>query len=396
MENKDRNKMLWILSSMAFLANGDTYAAASLIPNIANSLNLSVSTAALSVTSYMLAFGAFTLLFGPLSDRFGKATVINIAAIGTSIFSILGATAFNLQSLVLFRAMNGLFGAGIFPVTLALVGERFDTEHRQKAIGTVMGMAFLGAASASAIGGALAYVGSWRLVYLIYGVAELVLALTMLKTLERDVPRSTTFNLFASYKVALTNFRFMRLVTLLFFVGFSVLGSFTFSGILLKETTGLNTLFIGLILSLFGIGTVLGGRIAPAVRSKMKGGFLVFAGMLGSFSLYSLAVSEIVFIQALSLLFFGIAFIFLQSTLIATAQEKLSSMKGTVMSLAGFNMFLGGALGTFANGIIMKSYEIQTIFFNSAGIMVVVGLFAALFVARFEMRKQRAMCKQRV
>ena len=64
---------------MAFLANGDNYAAASLLANIASDLGLNVTTAALSVTAYMFSFGIFTLIFGPLSDRFGKVKVINTA-----------------------------------------------------------------------------------------------------------------------------------------------------------------------------------------------------------------------------------------------------------------------------------------------------------------------------
>jgi MFS family permease len=110
---KNKNKMILILGLMAFLANGDNYAAAPLLLNIATDLNLSVETAALSVTAYMLAFGAFTLLFGPLADRFGKVKVINIAAMGTALFSILGGFAFNLSSLMFFRAMNGAFAADL-------------------------------------------------------------------------------------------------------------------------------------------------------------------------------------------------------------------------------------------------------------------------------------------
>ncbi len=151
----DQNKMLAVLGMMLFLANGDNYAAASLLSDIAADLHLALSTAAWSVIAYMLSFGAFTLVFGPLSDRFGKVRVVLAASLGTAIFSILGAGAFNLPSLVFFRAMNGLFGAGIFPVAFALIGETFDNEHRQPAIGKAMGMAFLGAATATAIGGAL-------------------------------------------------------------------------------------------------------------------------------------------------------------------------------------------------------------------------------------------------
>ncbi len=139
-----------LLGLMAFLANGDNYAAAPLLLNIAKDLNMNVETAAVSVTAYMLAFGAFTLLFGPLSDRFGKVKVINIAAIGTAVFSILGGFAFSLTSLVFFRAMNGAFAAGIFPVTMALGGQSFPDESRHKALGKVMGLMFLGGATATA------------------------------------------------------------------------------------------------------------------------------------------------------------------------------------------------------------------------------------------------------
>jgi MFS family permease len=87
---------LTILSFMAFFANGDNYAAAPLIIKIAEDLSITVSQASLSATSYMLTFGLFTILFGPIADRFGKTKVINVAAFGTAIFSILGFFAASL------------------------------------------------------------------------------------------------------------------------------------------------------------------------------------------------------------------------------------------------------------------------------------------------------------
>lgn len=385
---KNKNRMILVLGLMAFLANGDNYAAAPLIIKISKDLNLSISVAAMSVTAYMLAFGIFTLIFGPLSDRYGKVKIINIAAFGTAIFSMLGALSFNLPSLIFFRAMNGAFGAGIFPVTMALVGQSFDNENRHKALGKVMGLMFLGGATATAIGGALAYFGSWRLVYLIYGIGELTLAIVMYKILERDQPVVNKLNFIKAYKEPLTNFRFMRLVITVFFVGFSVFGSFTYSGKLLQELTGYNILIVGLILSLFGVGTVVGGRIAPRLKKVLKHGFLVSAGIIGGISLFALSASKNVWVLGIGLFGFGVAFIFLQSTLISTAQEKLPKMRGTAMSLASFNMFVGGAVGTSVNGMIMKTYGTSTIFYNTAYIIFIVGLVSAFFVARFEMRKR--------
>ncbi len=390
MDNKSKNKLIMILGLMAFLANGDNYAAAPLIINISKDLNISVSTAAISVTAYMLAFGVFTLIFGPVSDRYGKVKIINIAAMGTSVFSILGAFAFNLPSLIFFRAMNGAFGAGIFPVTMALVGQSFDDKNRHKALGKVMGLMFLGAATASAIGGALSYFGSWRLVYLIYGIGELVLSIIMLKILERDKPVVETLDFAKAYKEPLTNFKFMRIVLIVFFLGFSVFGSFTYSGSLIQEITGYNILIVGLIISLFGVGTVIGGRMAPKLKAKLKNGFLVLAGIIGAISLFALSTVTNAWMLGMALFGFGLAFIFLQSTLIATAQEQLPKMRGTAMSLTSFNMFVGGAVGTSLNGMIIKTYGAPRIFLITSVILLVVSMFAAFFVAKFEMSKMKS------
>lgn len=142
----------------------------------------------------MGAFGLFTLIFGPLGDRFGKTKIINIAAFGTAIFSTLAAFSIDFYSLVILRGINGAFAAGIFPVTMALIGETFEEKERQNAIGKVMGMMFLGAASATALGGALTYLGNWRLVYGFYGIAELITALVMLKVLVKS--KGVVFPLF--------------------------------------------------------------------------------------------------------------------------------------------------------------------------------------------------------
>ena len=385
---KNKNRMIMVLGFMAFLANGDNYAAAPLIIKISEDLSLTINAAAMSVTAYMLASGVFTLIFGPLSDRYGKVKIINIAAMGTAIFSMLGALAFNLTSLLFFRAMNGVFGAGIIPVTLALVGQSFDNENRHKAIGKVMGLLFLGGATATAIGGLLSYIGSWRLVYLAYGVGELILALIMLKTLVRDKPVIEKLNFIKAYKEPFTNYSFMILASMVFFVGFSVFGSFTYTGKLIQELTGYNILVVGLILSLFGVGAVLGGRIAPKLKKTFKSWFLVSAGVIGGLSLFTLSIAENLWLLALALFGFGVAFIFLQSTLISAAQDKLPNTRGTAMSLTSLNMLVGGAIGTSVNSMIMNKYGISIIFRNTAFVIFAVGILAAIFIARFEAKKK--------
>lgn len=389
MDNRNKKLTIILLSAITFLANGDNLAAASLISDIASDLGLSVGTAAVSVTAYMLAFGLFTILFGPLADRYGKAKVINVATIGTAVFSMLGALSYDLPSLAFLRAMNGLFGAGIIPVSVALVGEMFEDKERQKAIGKVLGIAFLGGAMATAIGGTISHFSSWRMVYFSYGIAEFILAIIMLKVLKKDIPVSKKLNILGSYRIAISNRRFMRKVSVIFLIGFAIIGSFTYTGVTIIERTGFNVFVVGFVLSLYGVGTVFGGRIALMLRKKIGNKFLIAAGLIGFISLNILAFSANIVMLGLGLFGLGITYIIMQSTLLATVQEKLKQMKGTVMSLASFNLFVGAAIGTQVYGKLIETFSAFYVFSIASFIVLGAGIIAAILISGYEERKRQ-------
>jgi predicted MFS family arabinose efflux permease len=395
MDDKKRKYTVIILSIMVFLANGDNYASATLISSIAKDLGLTISAASISVTSYMLGFGLFTLIFGPLGDKYGKAKIVNIAATGTAIFSILGAVAFNLSSLVTFRLINGMFGSGIFPVALALIGEMFDDKDRHKAIAGVMSMGFLGSASATIIGGSISYLASWRMVYLVYGVGELILAIIMLKYLEKDRGVREHLELGKSYKMVLSDVKFMRLVALLFFIGFAVFGTFTYAGISLMDKTGYSILVVGFILASYGVGTVFGGKIASKLKMKLGANFLVLSGFIGFLSLILLSYTSNIPLIILSLFGFGISFIFIQSTLVSTLQVMLPTMKGTVMSLTSFNLFVGAAVGTSVNAKILEVSNMNRVYITAAIMIALIGIIASIYVSKFEKAQVKEVKKKK-
>lgn len=384
MDNKKKKVTLVILSLMVFLSNGDNYASATLISNIANDLGLSISAASISVTAYMLGFGIFTLFFGPLGDKYGKVKIINIAAAGTAIFSILGSIAFNLPSLVILRLVNGMFGSGIFPVTLALVGGLFDNKDRHKAIASVMSMGFLGSATATIIGGTVSYFASWRMVYLIYGVGEFILALIMLKTLERDSRTRSKLDLSKSYKSLFSDFKFIRLSTLLILMGFAYLGTFTYTGVSITDKTNLSIFVVGFILAFYGIGTVFGAKIAPKLKLRMGKSFLIIAGLVGFSSLILLTNTSNVALIMISMFGFGLSFISIQSTIVSTLQAMFPKMRGTVMSIVAFNLFLGASIGTSLNAKILQASSISRIYLTASIIIVIVGILSSIFIFKFE------------
>ncbi len=376
-KNLNPQTVVLLLGAMGFWVMGDNYAASPMLVDIAQDFGVDIGTAALTVASYMIPFGLFTLIFGPIADRYGKARVISGAAFGTAIFSSLGAAAFDIVSLSVIRAINGGLAAAILPVTISYVGDLFsEPKSKMNAIGSVMGMYFLGAAAATVIGGGLSFIGSWKLVYLTYGIAELIIALLMLKYLAFVPGTAGAMGLKKAYSNAFAKPFLPRTVVLLFLVGFSVFGSFTYLGDFLVEQTGFNIFNVGLILTLFGLSAFIGGRNAGELRQRLGPKMMLLAGGLGIIAWIPLGQWPGLFYVFPALVVFGFAFVLLQSTIIMTAQQQLPMQRGTVMSLASFNMFVGGGIGVLINRFLLGVGGYGLIFFVS-GIAILVAAILA-------------------
>ena len=382
MKNQHLKSILLIVGLLSFLVNGDNYAASPLLLNIAEDLNVNIDTAALSVTSYMLLFGLLTIIIGPLGDRFGKTRIIIISALGTSIFSLLCIFSDNIQSLITLRAINGGFASGILPVSVALIGEISPQDEKQNSIAKVMSMMFFGGAIATTIGGGLAFIGSWKLVYGVYGFMELILASLAIVYLGKVKDESTKVNIISLYKNALSNRSLRKMLLNLFLMGYCIFGTFVYTGKLVENKTGLNVFLIGLILSLFGVGSILAGRKSGSLRFKLGNIYFLVAGLTGCISVLALVGFSSVWSISFSLLLFGAVFIAFQSSFISTAQAILPNMRGTVMALASFSVVIGGSLGTFFNGEILNSFGLNFVFIITASLLLLIGTLATLFNKR--------------
>ncbi|MFW6064596.1 MAG: MFS transporter [Candidatus Natronoplasma sp.] len=390
--SREKRLLVYLLGFMGFWVMGDNYAASPILVDIAADFSVDIGTAAMTVTAYMLPFGLFTIVFGPLADRFGKVRVITTAALGTAIFSSLAAGAFNIESLALLRAVNGAFAAAILPVTISLIGDIYEEpKTKMNSIGTVMGMYFLGAAAATAIGGALSFIGSWRIVYLTYGIAELILVILLYKFLTFEKGTMDKLSFREAYSDAISHPELLRTVALLFLVGFAVFGSFTYLGDYLVEQTEHNILIVGLILTLFGLAAFTGGRRVGTLKNKFGPKILLMAGVLGLVSLLIISYWLGIYFVLPALFGFGLSFVILQVTIITTAQQYLPEKRGTVMSLASFNMFIGGAVGIFINRTILPRLEYQGLFMITGITIFTVGVLAFLIIGLFSKEGCSAM-----
>ncbi len=368
-------KAVLLLGAMGFWVMGDNYAASPMLVDIAQNFGLGIGTAAMVVVAYMIPFGFFTFIFGPLADKHGKVRIVTLASLGTAVFSSMGALAFNFPFLIAVRAVNGGFAAAILPVSVSYIGDIFkEPGAEMNAIGRMMGMFFLGAAAATAIGGGLSFLGSWRLVYLTYGVAEFIIVISIFRTLEYDKGTVEELSYRNAYGEAFSRPELLKTVLLLFLVGFAVFGSFTYLGDFLVEMTGFNIMTVGLIMTLFGLAAYTGGRRVGNFRQKLGPKLFILAGIIALISWLPLGFWPGLIFVFPALIGFGLAFVILQSTILVTAQKQMPRQRGTVMSLASFNMFIGGGTGVAVNRFLLRFIGYQAVYLTAGLAMFAAGI----------------------
>lgn len=361
----DKKKMLLILGLAGFVTMADNWVVSPILPSIAQDLNVDVASASIVIAAYMLPFGLFQLLYGYLAERFGKRQVITFSISMFTIATALCAFAVAIPDLAVYRALTGMFAASIMPISLALIGDVFPMEERQSAIGSFMGISFLGQGLSMAIGGSIAYFLNWRGVFGVYaGLA--VLSSLLLFTIGKRIPstKNKESNGIRPYINILKNPSSVIIYTLVIFEGVFLIGSFSFLGGFIKQVFDLNNFVIGMVMTAFGVMALLAGRKSGMIAAKIGRKKTAVIGLSFAFIADILLVTMGSFLPvvviAVGLMGFG--FMLAHSTFLTIATEFAAKARGIAMSLVAFCFMGGGGIGTAIGGKIVAASSFEMLF----------------------------------
>jgi predicted MFS family arabinose efflux permease len=361
----NKKKILSILGLAAFVVMADNWVVSPILPTISKDMGVSIGSAALIITAYMIPFGLFQPLYGYLGDRFGRVKVINVTIVFFTIATALCAVASSLTDLAIFRALTGMFAGSVMPVSFALIGDVFPLEERQSAIGTFLGIGFLGQGLSTIIGGTIAYFFSWRGVFGIYALLA-VIPTILLFTVSKGVHavKNNDSKLFAPMGGLLKNGKSRSIYIIVILEGLLIMGAFSFLGGFIKNQYNFNNLIIGLIMSVFGVMAIIGSRFAAKLSAKIGYKKTVIIGLT------SATLASIIFVfgsNLLPVLIIGIALLGLglmlaHSTFLTLASEFAAKSRGVATSLVAFCYMGGGGIGTAIGSRILGSNGYVTLF----------------------------------
>ena len=178
------------------------------LPDIQRALQSSFSDLQWVVDAYALTLAAFLLTAGSLADRFGRRLTY---LVGLGVFtgaSALCGFAVTTLMLQLSRALQGVGGAIMFAVSLALLADAFRGKDRGIAFGVWGAVTGLAVAIGPLLGGLLTSGLSWRWIFFVnlpIGIAAVVIA--VMKVTESRSPQASRPDWagFALFTVALAS-----------------------------------------------------------------------------------------------------------------------------------------------------------------------------------------------
>jgi EmrB/QacA subfamily drug resistance transporter len=137
------------------------------LPVLGTTFNASATGIEWIVTGYLLSLAVFIPVSGWVGDRFGTKKTFMFALVTFTVASMLCALAWNIESLIAFRVLQGIGGGMLTPVGTAMLFRAFPVNERARVAALITIPTIVAPASGPILGGYLVEYHSWHSIFLI-------------------------------------------------------------------------------------------------------------------------------------------------------------------------------------------------------------------------------------
>lgn len=313
-----------------------------------------------SLTFYLLPYAAMTLWHGAISDEIGRITTIKWG-LGVFVLASIGcAFAPNVETLWLFRALQGASGGAGNTVARAMVRDLFEGAQAQRVMATVQMLFGIAPAIAPIIGGFLLGI-HWQAIFVFLAVYAALTLWAAARFLPETMPpekrlKLSARNVLASYKTIFRDAEFAKLCVAIG-ANFSAFFLYVLSSpVFLGKHLGLTPQQYGYLFVPTVTGMIFGSFLAKYVAGKYASSKVVkvsYAWMLAIVCIniticYTQPVSLLVNILPIALYNIGMAMS--MPILSLAALDRHPKIRGTAASGQAFIQML---LSTVSAGLVV-------------------------------------------
>jgi DHA1 family bicyclomycin/chloramphenicol resistance-like MFS transporter len=277
----------------------DTYLPA--LPQLSAEMGATDSQAQLTITGLLLGLGFGQLIIGPLSDAFGRRRPLLIGLAAHGVMSLLCAAAPSIGLLTVTRTLQGLAGAAVAVVAMAVVRDLFTGIRAAQLLSRLILVLGVAPILAPSLGSALLNVTSWRGIFVVLALAAVGLWVLAWRALPETLPATrrqpaSARGSLRAYGRLFSDPMFLVMVAvagLMFATLFAYVAGAPF---LLQERFGLSPQGFGVAFSTNAVGLILMTQLNPVLVGRFGPvrvlSVAVLAGLTGAGALLVTALTD--------------------------------------------------------------------------------------------------------
>jgi DHA1 family bicyclomycin/chloramphenicol resistance-like MFS transporter len=278
--------VLGALSAMGPLTI-DTYLPA--LPQLTVDMGASDAQAQLTITGLLVGLGLGQLVIGPLSDAVGRRKPLLFGLAAHGLMSLLCALAPSVTMLALTRTLQGVGGAAVAVVSMAIVRDLFSGVRAAQLLSRLMLVVGVAPMLAPSLGSALLNVTSWRGIFVVLSAVAVALFVLALVALPETLPpvRRRPGNVRDSLRGYAGLFRDRLFVVMVVVSGLMFATLFAYiSGapFILQDLFSLTPQQFGLAFSANVVGLILVTQLNPLVIRRISPVTALFISVVVSFT----------------------------------------------------------------------------------------------------------------
>jgi MFS transporter, DHA1 family, inner membrane transport protein len=356
------------------------------ITMVAGDFGISVQQAALLVSAYGLPYAAMQPVLGPIGDAYSKARLIKICLAVTTVSTALASVAPDYTTLMTSRVIAGIVAGGIFPVGLALIGDRTVLAERQVAASRFLVASIFGQMFGATVSGVIAAYFGWRTVFAVVtaiAICSCAIVFRYLDSRSDTTRRLTLTGAIEGYRTVLANRNSYVVLAAVFGEGMFFFCVFPFVGAMLIERGAGGPVAAGIALAGFAVGGLIYGAVVRYMISALgEWNMLRAGGLMAGLSYLVIAVPMGPVGVASAFVVAGFGFYMMHNTLQAQATELAPRARGSTFALFSASMFLGQGTGPIFAGTSSNLFGFQVLFVLVGVLVASLGLIAAHFLRR--------------
>lgn len=342
----------------------DTYLPA--LPELSRELGATDAQAQATLSGLLLGLGLGQLLIGPLSDAIGRRKPLLAGLVLHALMSVLCALAPSIQLLIAARFLQGLAGAAVAVISMAMVRDLFTGVRAAQLFSRLMLVLGVGPIVAPSLGSALLTVMSWRGIFVVLATAALLMLALAFFALPETLPtqrrrRMSVVGSLRTYGMLFSDRLFLVLVLMSGLVFATTFAYIAGSSFILQDLYGLSPQQFGLAFTVNSIGLIAVTQLNPSLVKRHNPVSVLIAGLLlsaaAAITLLVLMVLEVggwaVFLAPLFVIISSAGLTLPNAP--AIALTRYGDAAGTAAALLGASQYvIGGAIaplvGVLANG----------------------------------------------